>query len=76
MFYVKTKIGCSTIETEIDGENLFTRCPQCGKEILVETEDLKSIFENGGDLCSTTMDCPECSEKRLYEIAEETKRQG
>lgn len=57
MFYVKTKINEETaITTEITDENVFTQCPECGKEIAI---DLYDIFSDGGDLYSTVVYCSE-----------------
>ena len=61
MYYTKTTIGSTTIETEIDDESVFTRCPGCGKEMRV---DLQELFAAGDfDLCGTTILCHECSQK-------------
>ena len=63
MYYVKTKINEETaITTEITDENVFTQCPECGKEFNV---DLYDVFSNGGDLYSTAIYCAECSAKRI-----------
>lgn len=63
MFYVKTKVnGETTITTEITDENVFTRCPKCGKEFDVH---LSGVLTNGGDLCGTTVYCAECSAKKV-----------
>lgn len=63
MFYVKTKVnGETTITTEITDENVFTRCPECGKEFAV---DLSEVLTNDGDLCGTTVYCSECSAKMI-----------
>lgn len=63
MFYVKQNFGCAEVTTEITDENVFTRCPKCGKEIAV---DLVELFSDGeGDLFSTTCLCRECSKKRI-----------
>lgn len=58
MFYTKTAIGNTTIETEINDETVFTRCPHCGKEIPV---DLQELFEQGFDLGGTAVFCTDCS---------------
>ena len=68
MFYIKTKQYCGkTITTEITDENVFTRCPECGREMPI---DLAEIFADGeGDLFSTHVFCAACSkastERRL-----------
>jgi hypothetical protein len=63
MFYVKQNFGYAEVTTEITDENVFTRCPECDKEIAV---DLVELFSDGeGDLFSTTCLCRECSKKHL-----------
>lgn len=63
MFYVKTKINEeTTITTELTDENVFTICPECGKEFEI---DLHDVFSNDGDLYSTSIYCAECSAKRI-----------
>lgn len=63
MFYVKEKINDElTFTVEIDDENVFTICPECGEEHAV---DLSEIFSSGQcDLFSTAVYCRSCSEKR------------
>ena len=61
MFYTKTTIGSTTIETEINDESVFTRCPCCGREMRA---DLQELFAAGDfDLCGTTILCPACTQK-------------
>lgn len=63
MFYIKSKLrNGETIKTDITDENVFTCCPECGREILV---DISEIFFNGeGDLFSTNIICCACTKKR------------
>jgi hypothetical protein len=74
MFYIKTKQHSGKmVSTEITDENVFTRCPECGREMPV---DLAEIFADGeGDLFSTQVLCAACTkvstESRL--ASEETK---
>ena len=60
MFYIKTKqYSGKTITTEITDENVFTRCPECGREMPI---DLAEIFADGeGDLFSTQIFCAACT---------------
>lgn len=63
MFYVKTKVNDeTTITTEITDENVFTCCPECGKEFAV---DLSEVLTNDGDLFGTAVYCTECFEKMI-----------
>lgn len=65
MFYVKTEIN-DNIEIKVDlyDDEIFTRCPKCGKEIQVETQSLRTIL-NGGNLASSSLCCKECSKEFL-----------
>ena len=60
MFYIRTKQNCGkTITTDITDENVFTRCPGCGREMPV---DLAEIFADAeGDLFSTKIFCAACT---------------
>ena len=60
MFYIKTKQHSGKmVSTEITDENVFTRCPECGREMPV---DLAEIFADGeGDLFSTKIFCAACT---------------
>ena len=64
MFYIKTKLpDGKTVKTEVTDENVFTRCPECGKEINV---DLAELFSDGeGDLYSSAVICEDCTAKRM-----------
>lgn len=62
MFYLKTKLANSkVVKTDITDENVFTRCPDCGRELPV---DLAEVFSNGeGNLFSTSIICSACTKK-------------
>ena len=62
MFYIKTKQHSGKmVSTEITDENVFTRCPECGREMPV---DLAEIFADGeGDLFSTQVLCAACAKR-------------
>lgn len=63
MFYIKHESDGVTVKAEITDENVFTICPECGKEHGV---DLSEVFKGGdADFYSTSVYCPECSAKRL-----------
>jgi len=63
MFYIKRRQPCGkTIPIEITDENVFTRCPECGRELPV---DLAELFADGeGDLCAASVLCSRCTAKR------------
>lgn len=62
MFYVKQRLN-DTVEVsiEIDDENVFCTCPDCGCEVNV---DLVEVFSKGdSDLYGTAVYCDKCSSK-------------
>jgi len=63
MFYIKgKKKGGKTTRTDITDENVFTRCPECGRELAV---NLAEVFSDGeGCLFSTNIICSACTRKR------------
>ena len=69
MLYVKAKTDEAEIKVVITDENVYTVCPDCGKEHMVDIIDL---CENGDfDLYGTSVYCPECGKKRRKEISNE-----
>lgn len=57
MFYMKY----NGRKLEITEDNVFTRCPVCGKEFTV---DVSELFQDGDiDLYGTSIYCPECAER-------------
>ena len=64
MFYIKTKLpDGKTVKTDVTDENVFTHCPECGKEISI---DLAELFSDGnGDLYSSAVICEGCMAKRI-----------
>ena len=63
MFYLKTQMPNGGVaKTEITDENVYTRCPDCGRELPV---DLVEVFSDGkGDLYSTSIICSACTKQR------------
>lgn len=62
MLYVKEKVNDNmTIETKLQDDNVFYRCPLCGAEVSVDISALPS--EGEIDLFSSIFYCPECSRK-------------
>ncbi len=64
MFYVKEKLSDTLeIRTELNDENVFCICPDCGDEVQV---DLSEVFADGlGDLYGTAVCCTACTQRRL-----------
>ena len=67
MFYVKTPLSeDSVITTNITDDNVFTRCPDCGKELHI---DLNDMIEDGEiNLEYTTVCCEDCYDKRFKKV--------
>ncbi|CAM4101254.1 hypothetical protein L1N85_10910 [Paenibacillus alkaliterrae] len=61
MFYIKTEHGGKQIKVEIFGDEIYTICFNCGKEIQVDDETLREVMKDG-DLSSTSLSC--CSNKK------------
>lgn len=67
MFYLKTKLANGkVVKTDITDENVFTRCPDCGRELPI---DLVEVFSDGeGDLFSTSIICSACTKKHAEKL--------
>ena len=64
MFYIKdTLFGAIEVTTEIGPDNLFCKCPYCGKEVHVNLSLLMS--EGQSDISSRSVVCDNC--KRVSE---------
>jgi len=64
MFYAKTAIGeCAELRIELNDETIYTTCPGCGEEILVDLNDV--IIDGQLDLGGTSIYCGECATKRF-----------
>lgn len=62
MFYVKEPIhDAMEVTIEINDENVFCRCPVCGREALVDLEGV--LGDRKGDLFGTSVMCEDCSRK-------------
>jgi uncharacterized protein with PIN domain len=59
MFYVKEPLKMVEITVEINDENVFCRCPVCGREILVIWKEV--LGDGKGDLFGTAVLCEECA---------------
>ena len=60
MFYIKdTLFGAIEVTTEIGPDNVFCRCPYCGKEVQVNLSLLMS--DGQGDLLSRSVVCNDCT---------------
>lgn len=62
MYYIKTKLSKETeIRVEVHGDDIYTKCTKCGKEILADTTILSELLEEG-NLDGSSMCCEKCSE--------------
>ena len=53
------------VTVEINDENVFWRCPVCGREILVDLEEV--LGDGQGYLFGTAVLCEDCS-RELMEV--------
>lgn len=61
MFYVKKKISNGIeINIDIEYDNVYTRCPECGVEHMI---DIAEFANEDFDIESTEIYCEKCSEK-------------
>ena len=66
MFYVKEPLTDSVnVTVEIRDDNVFCRCPFCGKELAVDLQDI--LMDGNGDLFGTTVLCDTCAEEWMKE---------
>lgn len=65
MFFVKEKIGNTTINVEITDENIFTVCPKCHREHYLDLEDLYCAL---GDDVDDGICCDDCASKGKLSI--------
>ena len=66
MFYVKEPINdAMEVTVEINDENVFCLCPVCGREVLVNLEEV--LGDEKGDLFGTAVLCEDCS-RELMEV--------
>jgi hypothetical protein len=62
LFYIKTEHQGKQVKIDIYDDEIFTKCINCGKEIQVDTEMLRDVLADGGDLTSTSIGC--CRNKK------------
>jgi hypothetical protein len=62
MFYLKKEIG----NVPIYGDEIFTTCLDCGKEVQFDEISLAEIIGDGTDFdfAGTSVICEECTKKR------------
>lgn len=62
MFYMKSDIGNGiTIKAEINDDNVFTTCPECGEEHCIDLQD--AVIDGQIDLYGVAIYCKDCSAK-------------
>ncbi len=66
MFYIKdTLFGAIEVTTQIGPDNVYCRCPYCGKEVHVNLSLLMS--DGQGDLLSRSVVCDDCKNQAKEE---------
>lgn len=62
MFYVKQALtDRAEVTVEITDDNVFCRCPLCGREVAVDLQEI--LAEEDTDLMGTVVLCEECVEE-------------
>lgn len=66
MFYIKEPLtDCVDVTVEINDDNVFCRCPVCGREVKADLQNILSEAEV--DLMGTAVMCDECAEEWMKE---------
>lgn len=74
MFYVKKKIKGKDVIIDIDYDNVFIKCCECEKEIMIDLVELAKY--DTFDLYGTSACCVDCSQKVIDRIySEEIKNE-
>lgn len=63
MLYLKSFVDGKPVKVELYGDEIFTQCFRCEKEMQVDEDLLRWILQDGGELCSTSISCGCNSEK-------------
>lgn len=76
MFYIKVATKAGNTIYQITDKNVYTKCPECGKD---HTVNLEEIIRNKGEefsLRGTRVLCPKCSDenKELLALFRDTAR--
>jgi hypothetical protein len=59
VFYVKATLSPGvTLITRVQNDNIYTRCPDCGKELQIDLNQL--IHDDQIDLDESSINCPIC----------------
>lgn len=64
MFYTKATLTDTVeVKVELNDENVFCTCPDCGDEVCV---DLSEVLADGiGDMYGTAVLCQNCAIRRI-----------
>lgn len=68
MFYLKKESG----EIPIYGDEIFTRCIDCKKEIYLGEQELAEIINDDFEFAGTSVICEECTKKRNSQKTDST----
>jgi uncharacterized CHY-type Zn-finger protein len=73
MFYVKSGRGLPEITIPITSNNVYTRCPQCGKEMMADPVD---VYQDENFHESSSIFCEECVNKLTDSRSNREKKCG
>ena len=67
MIYLKKNIGNEAeIKVNICGDEFYCTCPDCGREVQLDSETLKEIIcDDKYDFASTSVYCEDCSKHHI-----------
>lgn len=76
MFYVKVERGIGAIPIQLTNKNVYTKCPECGKDHVVDLEEIIKDKGEAFSLRGTRVLCPKCSKdsKELIALFKNTAR--
>ena len=76
MFYVKVATRKGDTVFQITDKNVYTKCPECGKEHTVNLEEIIKDKGKAFSLRGTRVLCPKCSNisKELIALFKNTAR--
>lgn len=67
MLYVKARISDNTeIKVDLYEDEIFSTCPECGKEVQVEPVVVASIINSEDGFSGTSIYCDDCAHKKIY----------
>jgi Zn finger protein HypA/HybF involved in hydrogenase expression len=76
MFYVKATTRTGEMPIQLTSNNVYTICPVCGKDHIVDLEEIIRNKDKEFSLRKTTVLCPKCSDgsKELIALFKNTAK--